>query len=51
MAPLVAVGEARPAPGGWIMRDEAAKRALQLGFSPAAEVLLRELLESTDTSW
>ena len=50
MAPLVAVGEARPAPGGWIMRDEAAKRALQLGFSPAAEVLLRELLESTDTS-
>ena len=49
-APLVAAGEARPAPGDWIMRDEAAKRALQLGFSPAAEVLLRELLESADTS-
>lgn len=49
-APLVAAGEARPAPGDWIMRDEAAKRALQLGFSPAAEALLRELLGSPESS-
>jgi TolA-binding protein len=49
LAPLVAAGEARPAPGDWIMRDEAAKRALQLGFSPAAEALIRELYESPDT--
>jgi cellulose synthase operon protein C len=50
VAPLVAAGEARPAPGDWIMRDEAAKRALQLGFSPAAEALLKELRESPETS-
>jgi len=45
VAPLLRPGEAKPAPGDWIMREEAAKRALQLGFSPAAEALLRELLE------
>jgi hypothetical protein len=37
-------------PGDWIMREEAAKRALQLGFSPAAEALLRELLASPETT-
>jgi tetratricopeptide (TPR) repeat protein len=45
VAPLLRPGEAKPAPGDWIVREEAAKRALQLGFSPAAEALLRELLE------
>jgi tetratricopeptide (TPR) repeat protein len=49
VAPLVQAGEARPAPGGWILRENAAGRALQLGFSPAAEALLRELLESPET--
>jgi len=48
-APLMQPGEAKPAPGAWIIREEAAKRALALGFSPAAEALLRELLESPDT--
>jgi len=50
MAPLVALGEARVAPGDWLMRDEAARRALQLGFSPAAEALLKELGESPEAS-
>jgi cellulose synthase operon protein C len=44
-APLLRVGEAKPVPGDWIMREEAVKRALQMGFSPAAEELVRELLE------
>ncbi len=48
-APLVQAGETRAAPGSWIMREAAAERALQLGFSPAAEALLRELLESPET--
>lgn len=48
-APLVRAGEAGAAPGGWIMREAAAVRALQLGFSPAAEALLRELLDSPET--
>jgi outer membrane protein assembly factor BamD (BamD/ComL family) len=48
-APLVQPGEEQPAPGGWIMREEAAKRALALGFSPAAEALLAELLASPET--
>jgi TolA-binding protein len=50
VAPLVATGESRPAPGDWIMRDEAAKRALQLGFSPAAEALLKAMLETPGVS-
>ena len=49
VTPLVRAGEARPAPGGWILRENAAGRALQLGFSPAAEALLQELLESPET--
>ena len=49
-APLLRAGEAKPAPGDWIMREEAAKRALQMGFSPAAEALLRELLELPETT-
>ena len=49
MTPLVQAGEARPAPGGWISRENAAGRALQLGFSPAAEALLQDLLESPET--
>ena len=48
VTPLVRAGEARPAPGGWILRENAAARALQLGFSPAA-ALLQELLESSET--
>jgi len=48
-APLVRAGEVRPAPGGWVMREAAAERARQLGFSPAAEALLQELLESPET--
>ena len=49
VTPLVQPGETRPAPGGWILRENAAGRALQLGFSPAAEALLQELLESPET--
>jgi hypothetical protein len=49
VAPLVRAGEARPAPGAWVMREAAAERARQLGFSPAAEALLQELLQSPDT--
>lgn len=48
-APLMRAGEAAAAPGGWIVREAAATRALQLGFSPAAAALLRELLESPET--
>jgi outer membrane protein assembly factor BamD (BamD/ComL family) len=48
-APLVLPGEVPAAPGGWIMREAAAERALELGFSPAAEALLQELLLSPDT--
>jgi tetratricopeptide (TPR) repeat protein len=48
VAPLVQPGELPPAPGGWIMREAAAGRALQLGFSPAAEALLEELLASPE---
>jgi TolA-binding protein len=44
-APLLRAGEAKPDPGDRIMREEAAKRALEMGFSPAAEALVRELLE------
>jgi TolA-binding protein len=50
VAPLLRPGEAKAVPGDWIMREEAAKRALQLGFSPAAEALLRELLASPETT-
>ena len=50
VAPLMQPGEEKPAPGGWILREEAAKRALELGFSPAAEALLRELLDSPETA-
>jgi tetratricopeptide (TPR) repeat protein len=48
-APLVRASEGTPAPGNWIVREMAAERALQLGFSPAAEALLQELLESPET--
>lgn len=48
-APLVKAGEVPAAPGGWIVREAAAERALQLGFSPAAEALLRELLAAKST--
>jgi len=48
-APLVRAGEGATAPGGWIMREQAAERALQLGFSPAAAALLQELLAAPDT--
>ena len=48
-APLVLAGEAKAAPGNWIMREAAAERALQLGFSPAAGALLQELLASPET--
>ena len=50
VAPLLQPGEAAPAPGDWIMREEAAKRSLELGFSSAGEALLRELLESPETA-
>ena len=43
--PLMQPGEAKPAPGAWIIREEAAKRALALGFSPAAEALVRGRLD------
>ncbi|MFA5057991.1 MAG: hypothetical protein WC485_07750, partial [Opitutaceae bacterium] len=49
VAPLMRAGEVTSAPGGWIMREAAATRALQLGFSPAAAALLQELLESPET--
>jgi len=49
VAPLVQAGETKAAPGGWIMREHAAMCALQLGFSPAAEALLQELLQSPET--
>ncbi len=48
-APLIRAGEGVPAPGGWIMRERAASRALELGFSPAAAALLQELLASPET--
>ena len=48
-SPLVLSGELPAAPGEWIARAAAAERALELGFSPAAEALLRELLASPDT--
>jgi hypothetical protein len=48
-APLMQAGEGAPAPGGWILRERAAERALQLGFSPAAVALLQELLDSPQT--
>ena len=48
-APLVRAGEVKPAAGGWVIREAAAERARQLGFSPAAEALLQELLESPET--
>ncbi len=48
-APLLRAGEAGAAPGGWIMREQAAERALQLGFSPAAAALLQDLLASPET--
>jgi len=48
-APLVVPGEAPTAPGAWILREAAAERALELGFSPAAEALLKELLAAPDT--
>ena len=44
-APLLRPGQAKPAPGGWVMQEEAARTALELGFSPAAEALLVGLLE------
>lgn len=47
-APLLSPGQAKVVPGDWIMREEAAKRALQMGFSPAAEALYRELLASPE---
>jgi hypothetical protein len=49
-APLLRPGEAKPIPSDSIVREEAAKCALQLGFSPAAEALLRELLESPEAT-
>lgn len=48
-APLVSPAEAPTAPGPWIVREAAARRALELGFSPAAEALLRELLAAKST--
>ncbi len=48
-APLVGAAEEPVPPGGWMVRTAAAERALQLGFSPAAEALLRELLAAPDT--
>jgi TolA-binding protein len=48
-APLLRAGEVKPAPGGWVMREAAAERARQLGFSPAAEALLQELLQAPET--
>ena len=49
-APLLRPGQAKPAPGGWVMQEEAARTALELGFSPAAEALLVGLLESPETT-
>lgn len=49
VAPLVRAGEITPPPGRWIVQEEAARRALQLGFSPAAGNLLQALLDSSET--
>ena len=45
-APLLRAGEVKPAPGGWVMREAAAERARQLGFSPAAEAVCNIALSS-----
>ncbi len=50
VAPLLRAGDVKPIPADGIVREEAAKRALELGFSPAAEALLRELLDVPETS-
>jgi len=49
VAPLVPGAVAAQGPGGWIAREAAAQRALQLGFAPTAEALLQELLDSSET--